>query len=165
MNTTDPGASSDPGDDALSDRFRSLPSPRLREVARRRSLDAALAAVGTADGPHAPGYADAPESGGEVLAADMDGGVAAARRGRTHRMFHRISPFHAAGLAACWILTGYFHYSQPGSPENSGAVPADGYASWPGALQPAPEGETAELLAALYPGRSYGGSWRAAAQR
>lgn len=80
--------------------------------------------------------------------------AAAGSSAPTRRRLLRMSRLHLTGLAACWALAGYFHLSAPGAPENPGTSPAGGYTAWPGPFHPAPDAETAELLAALYPRRA-----------
>lgn len=117
---------SEPGDA----RLQSLPPPVLRDAARQRSLAAALAALPAASArPGSPAPA-APR-----------------------RRFLRLSRAQLTGLAACWVLAGYFRLSAPPAPGKPGTSPAGGYAVWPGPWHSAQDEETAKLLATLYPGR------------
>lgn len=117
--------SPDPDDPALLARARNLPRPVLSAEARRRSLAAALAAL------EEPPLAPSPP----------------------RRRILRMGQAQLCGLAACWAVIGYFHFSAPGTPEHPGTVPAAGYTAWPGSFHAAPDAETAQLLATLYPAR------------
>ena len=113
-------------DPALTAQVQGLPPPVLRDPARQRSLAAALAVLEeTTAAPPPP-----------------------------RRRLLRMGRAQWSALAACWTLVGYFHLSAPGGPKSAGPSSAGGYAAWPGPFHPAPDEETAQLLAALYPNRS-----------
>jgi hypothetical protein len=122
--------SPEPEDDAFLRRVAHLPPPTLRDTARQRSLEAALAAA-LSPSP-LPSLSPSPPPP------------------RVRRF-----PVQWSALAACWALAAYFRLSAPGAPENPGTSPAAGYSAWPGPFHPDADAETTKLLADLYPARNW----------